>query len=187
MTDVPNRFNRRSVRLEGFDYSGPGAYFVTVVTVQRECLFGEVVNGEMRLNELGVIACDEWLRSAFLRPYVQLNPNEFVVMPNHVHGIIWIIDDQSDYPSRGAATLRPYQQPGLQPRKVSPNSLGAIVRAYKAAVTYQINSIRNSRGYPVWQRNYYEHIVRNERELNEIAGYISTNEVTWSEDPEYPQ
>jgi putative transposase len=187
MIDGSKRYHRRSVRVAGFDYTQPGAYFVTVVTVHRDCIFGEVVNGEMRLNKLGVIARDEWFKSAFLRPYVQLNPDEFVVMPNHVHGIIWINEDQHDIQSRGAAALRPYQQPGLQPKKVFSNSLGAIVRAYKAAVTYQINSIRNSHGSPVWQRNYYEHIIRNQLELENISGYIIGNTANWADDIEYPQ
>ena len=187
MTDLPERLHRRSIRMAGFDYTQPGAYFVTIVTVHRECTFGEVVNGEMRVNHLGMIARNEWFRSTILRPNLQLNSDEFVVMPNHVHGIIWLIGDNPDYPSRGAATLRPYHQPGIQPRQVFPNSLGAIVRAYKAAVTYQINSIRNSRRSPVWQRNFYEHIIRNQLELENIAGYIIGNPAIWADDPEYPQ
>ncbi len=162
MDDIAERFHCRSVRMKEFDYTQPGAYFVTIVTVQRECLFGEVVDGEMRLNDLGTIAGDEWLRTTILRSNVQLNTDKVVAMPNHVHGIIWIIDDKSDYPCRGAVTLRPYTNPGFQPHNVHPNSLGAIVRAYKSAVTYRINTVRNSHESAIWQRNYYEHIIRNQ-------------------------
>jgi REP element-mobilizing transposase RayT len=86
----PQIHHRRSIRLEGYDYTQRGAYWITIVTYQRQCLFGEVVNGEMRLNECGQIAHNEWFKTAALRPYVKLYEDEFVVMPNHVHGIIWI-------------------------------------------------------------------------------------------------
>jgi putative transposase len=176
-----DRHRRRSIRLNGYDYTQPGAYFVTVVTYHRECLFGDVVDGQVRLNEEGEIAIDEWFRAANLRPYVKLFPEEFVVMPNHIHGIIWIVDMEI---RRGAATLRPYKISKFQHANVPPKSLGAIVRAYKSAVTYHINAIRNSRGKPIWQRNYYEHIIRDQSELEDIAGYIFANPVHWADDPE---
>ena len=85
--------HRKSIRIKGYDYSSPGAYFVTVVTQGRKCLFGEVVDGEMMENILGKIVRNEWFNTAILRPSAQLKEDEFVVMPNHVHGIIWLIDD----------------------------------------------------------------------------------------------
>lgn len=84
------RHHRRSIRLKGYDYTGSGAYYITIVTCQRQHLFGKIVDGEMRLNELGQIARNEWFKTAALRSYVELYEDEFVVMPNHVHGIIWI-------------------------------------------------------------------------------------------------
>ena len=84
----PQKHHRHSIRLKGYDYTQSGAYYVTIVVYQRQHLFGEVVNGEMQLNELGQIARDEWFKTAILRPYVELHEDEFVVMPNHVHGII---------------------------------------------------------------------------------------------------
>jgi putative transposase len=90
MTYDPHKHHRRSIRLPGYDYTQPGAYFVTFVAHDRECLFGDVVDGVMRLNAFGEIVRDEWFRTAVVRPYVMLDPDEFVVMPNHVHGIIWI-------------------------------------------------------------------------------------------------
>jgi putative transposase len=91
MTYDPRKHHRRSIRLPGYDYTQPGAYFVTFVAHDRECLFGDVVDGVMRLNAFGEIVRDEWFRTAVVRPYVMLDPDEFVVMPNHVHGIIWIV------------------------------------------------------------------------------------------------
>jgi putative transposase len=91
MTYDPRKHHRRSIRLPGYDYTQPGAYFVTFVAHDRECLFGNVVDGVMQLNAFGEIVRDEWFRTAVVRPYVMLDPDEFVVMPNHVHGIIWIV------------------------------------------------------------------------------------------------
>ena len=91
MTYDPRKHHRRSIRLKGYDYTQAGAYFVTFVAHDRECLFGEVVDGVMWLNAFGEIVRDEWFRTAVVRPYVMLDPDEFVVMPNHVHGIIWIV------------------------------------------------------------------------------------------------
>ena len=151
----PKKHHRRSIRLKGFDYTQKGAYYITIVTYQRQHLFGEVVNGVMRLNELGQIAYDEWFKTAALRPYVALYENEFVVMPNHMHGIIWIeITDGGEIPAivgarrRRAPTVEGFGKP------VS-HSIPTIVRAYKSAVTYAVNALQNQRGAVLWQRNYY--------------------------------
>ena len=89
----PQRHHRRSIRLPGYDYTQPGAYFITIVTHERACLFGEVVDGKMELNAFGEIVREEWFQTAVVRPYVRLDERDFVVMPNHVHGIVWIVDD----------------------------------------------------------------------------------------------
>ncbi|GAB4542868.1 MAG: transposase [Anaerolineales bacterium] len=172
----PDVHHRRSIRLKGYDYTQAGAYFVTIVTYQRESLFGEVVNGVMNLNSLGEIARREWFKTAELRPYVELYEDEFVVMPNHAHGILWMNDgvgaERRSAPT-GAADEKPHVDAG---------SLGAIVRAYKSAVTYAINATRQTRGMVVWQRNYYEHIVRNDADLKRIRDYIANNPLRWTED-----
>jgi REP element-mobilizing transposase RayT len=186
MTYDPERHHRRSIRLRGYDYTQPGAYFVTLVTHERECLFGEIVDAgaicQVALNPWGEIAHAEWFQTAMVRPYVMLREDEFVVMPNHVHGIIWIVDDDC----RGTAALRPYNYDTPPPVNVIPGSLGAIVRAYKSAVTKRINTMRGTPGVPVWQRNYYEHIIRNDRELERIRQYILDNPALWVEDWENP-
>ena len=88
------RYHRRSIRLKGYDYTQPGAYFVTICTHGRKMLFGRVVDGEMALNEFGEIVREEWFKTAQVRPYVRLYEDEFVVMPNHIHGIIWIVESR---------------------------------------------------------------------------------------------
>jgi REP element-mobilizing transposase RayT len=88
----PQKHHRRSMRLKGYNYAEPGAYFITLVTYHREKIFGRIVNGEMQLSALGQIAHEEWMRSASLRREICLNEDEFVIMPNHIHGMVWIID-----------------------------------------------------------------------------------------------
>ena len=178
----PQKHHRRSIRLKGYDYTQAGAYFVTICAHRRMHVFGEIVNGEMILNDTGKIARDEWFKTAKLRPYVELYEDEFVVMPNHAHGIIWIVDDGNNVGAlRGNAQSRAEQR-SAPTKTVAPRSLGAIVRAYKSAVTYAINTAEKTRGSVVWQRNYYEHIVRNEREWNAIGWYIVNNPLNWQLD-----
>ena len=178
--NIPTHLHhRRSIRLKGYDYSLAGAYFITIVTYKGEDIFGEIVDNESRLNQYGEIAKSEWFNTARLRPSVSLYPDEMVVMPNHIHGIMWI---NQSHDVRGAATLRPYPQSNGKLQNVAKNSLGAMVRGYKSAVTYRINAIRNSRGISVWQRNYYDHIIRDEDELRKIWDYIDTNPQNWIED-----
>ena len=171
----PDVHHRRSIRLKEYDYTQNGAYFVTIVTYQREPLFGEIVDGVMQLNEWGEIARREWFKTAELRPFVELYEDEFVVMPNHAHGILWMNDDVGAE-RRSAPTDMPH---------VTAGSLGAIVRAYKSAVTYAINAARQTRGMVVWQRNYYEHIIRNDADLNRIRNYIVNNPLKWADDDLY--
>jgi putative transposase len=152
---------------------------VTIVTYHRLPIFGDVVDDEMQLNRFGSIAYEEWFHTAILRSYVRLTPDEFIIMPNHIHGIIWIEEN-----NRGAAALRPYQTNNHSNHGVSSTSLSAIVRAYKSAVTYRINALRKSRNCPVWQRNYYEHIIRNQTDMERIGLYINANPDQWADDPE---
>jgi putative transposase len=167
--------NRRSLRLDGYDYAQAGTYFVTVCTQDRDCLLGDMVDGEMQLNAYGSAVHEEWLRTAELRHNVELDA--FTIMPNHLHGIVVITH------GRGTARRAPTEQFG----KPVANSIPTIVRAFKSASTRRINQIRNEPSTHVWQRNYYEHVVRNERELDKIREYIATNPVKWALDRENPQ
>ncbi|MEK6751434.1 MAG: transposase [Chloroflexota bacterium] len=184
----PQIHHRRSVRLKGYDYTQAGAYFITICSHQRGHIFGEIVNGEMKLNSLGEIARTEWFKTSELRSYVELYGDEFVIMPNHAHGIIWLVEQvgalRRNALSNNSAKQRAEQRSAPT---VKAGSLGAIVRAYKSAVTYAVNQQENSRGSVIWQRNYYEHVIRNDKELDLIAKYIGCNPLNWQLDRDNPK
>jgi len=168
---------RRSMRLQGYDYSRAGAYFVTLCSQNRECLFGEIAGGEMVLNEYGKIVRDEWLESAQIRNEIGLD--EFVVMPNHFHGIVWIHNGVETTTDRRGD--RPVAPTGPRPR-----SLGALMAGFKSAVTRRINEMRRTPGMKLWQRNYYDRVIRDENELNRIREYVVGNPMLWDMDRENP-
>ena len=178
----PNNLpHRRSIRLQGYDYSQAGAYFVTICTQGKECLFGGMENGAVALNEYGCVVRDEWLKTAEIRAEIQAG--EFVMMPNHFHGIL-IVGARRAVPvpvdtARRAPTMERFGQP-------IPGSLPTIIRAFKSAVTKRINEIRQLPGVSVWQRNYYEHVIRNEADYGQIAEYIADNPRRWEEDTLHP-
>ncbi len=167
------RHRRRSIRLREYDYRQAGAYFITVVTHGRAALFGEIANGETRLNEFGQVIEDEWQKSSIIRQEIEMDV--FVVMPNHIHGIMNIIN--MDVGATGRSPLR-----GGPPAR----SLGAFVAGFKSAVTKRINEMRHTPGSPVWQRNYYEHVVRDDEELLRVREYILHNPLDWENDRENP-
>lgn len=194
----PDIHHRRSIRLKGYDYSQAGAYFVTICTYDRECLFGEIVEmsgeyqgecqksgechsplREMVVNDLGRIVAAEWIRSAEIRAEIELG--EFVVMPNHFHGIVLITDDIRRGDRLVALTPVSSTIPGPQQK-----SIGALLAGFKSAVTKRINEIRISPSLPVWQRNYHEHVIRNEADYDRIAEYVATNPQRWIEDKLHP-
>jgi REP-associated tyrosine transposase len=179
------KHHRRSIRLKGYDYSSEGGYYVTIVTWHRDCIFGEVVKPEfpseayVNLTALGKIADECWRAIPDHFPNVELGAH--VIMPNHVHGIIVITDN-----GRGAALLRPYDNdPYPHKINVKPGSLGVIVRSYKSAVSYRIHKEHNATG--IWQRNYYEHILRDEKDLQNKIDYIAANPMLWDEDDNNPR
>jgi len=158
----PEVHHRQSIRLKDFDYTRAGAYFVTVCTQGREGLFGEIKNGKMILNEYGEVVKSEWLKTPDLRPNIHLN--EWIIMPNHIHGIIVIDDGRGTLPrAQGTQQRAPTVERFGKP--VS-NSIPTIVRMFKSATTKKINEIRELPYTPVWQKNYYEHIIRDEDSLN---------------------
>jgi len=190
MTYDPRKHHRCSIRLKGYDYTQAGAYFVTIVTHDRECLFGEVVDGQMRLNPFGEIVREEWFRTAVVRPYVMLAPDEFVVMPNHIHGIIWITGGRGDPVGRPYDPVgRPHDNDRDDQRSHGPaaGSVGAIIGQIKSIAAKRINALRGTPAAPVWGRNYYEHIIRYETSLNRIRRYIAANPSQWAEDHEHPR
>ena len=168
---------RRSIRLKGYDYSQVGGYFVTLVTLWREYLFGDIVNGEMCLNDLGRIVEACW--HAIPEHFPNTDVDMFTVMPNHVHGIIMIYDDtcRGTIPIVGARHASP-----LPPRGTPPGSLGTIIGSFKSSVTRRAGQELNSGN--IWQRNYYEHILRDQADHERIANYIATNPSNWTDDEE---
>ncbi|GBD17371.1 hypothetical protein HRbin26_02291 [bacterium HR26] len=188
--------HRRSLRLQGYDYSQPGAYFLTLVTHDRACLFGEVVDGEVRLSEAGQIAERCWLDIPNHFPHATLDA--FFVMPNHVHGIIALSDagktercsPTGDRPVNTPADLWTAEQVGADDHSPLPSfqspsgAIGSIVRGFKIGVTRWFRQHTDSSR--VWQRNYYEHIVRDEQSLARIRRYIADNPLRWADDPENP-
>jgi len=176
--------SRRSIRLTEYDYAQPGAYFITICTNNRECLCGEMADGVVLLNAYGDITVDEWLRTAVVRHNVSLDA--FVVMPNHLHGLIIITHEKVDAPTgrRGDPAGRPYMP--NRAHGPAPGSVSAIVGQFKAAATKRINVLRRTPGAPVWQRNYHEHVIRDEGELNHIRQYITDNPAAWETDENNP-
>jgi len=175
--------HRRSIRLKGYDYSQAGLYFITICTHNRENLFGEIVgaNGicpEMVLNVYGEIVKNEWIKTTKIRSEIELY--EFVVMPNHFHGIVEI--RRGDRSAKGDQPVALTIKSGPQQK-----SIGSLIAGYKSVVTKQINILRNIPGVSVWQRNYYEHVIRDEKSYLKIAEYIINNPLHWLEDDYYNQ
>jgi len=176
----PARHHRRSIRLKNYDYSQPGAYFITIVTHQREKLFGDVINGEMRLNDAGKIARQCWWDIPRHFPHVKLD--EFVIMPNHIHGILIFVAAGTKNDIAGAKNFSPLQSQSSNMPKSPSRTVGSVVRGFKIGVTKWFR--QNTDVYNVWQRNYYEHIVRNKTELRRIRQYILQNPKRWAKDNE---
>ena len=178
--------DRRSIRLKGYDYAGTGAYFVTLCTWNRECLFGNFEDGEMNLNGLGVIVQEEWLRTAELRKAVETDA--FVIMPNHIHGIVVITgggDRSTCIPEEDIMLNASPGRPGVSWESPS-LSLGSIVRGFKSATKIRVNEARGSPRAAVWQRNYHEHVIRGELDLERVRRYIAENPSRWTEDDNHP-
>jgi REP element-mobilizing transposase RayT len=208
----PDIHHRRSLRLRDYDYRGAGAYFVTLCSFQRECLFGQVADGEMVVNGFGEIVREQWLSTAALRPYVELDT--FVVMPNHFHAMLLFSASNNIGSNAGLKNVGAKQalsaSPGftaaagnetgnpdkgeagesfaspLRPQGTQRGSLGAIVQNFKSVSTRKINALRDNPGYPVWQRNYYDRVIRTEKELANIRQYILDNPAKWDLDENNP-
>ena len=177
----PQKHHRRSIRLKGYDYSAGGAYFVTLVTFRRECLFGEVVKGEMRVNRVGEIVQKWWDEIPI--HFSNVETWVFVVMPNHIHGIIVIAERRGTVP---VPNDNQNNSGGGTPPLRAP-TLGQIVAYFKYQSTKDMNALGNGTIAKYWQRNYYEHIIRSEREMENIWKYIEMNPSRWDEDEENPE
>jgi putative transposase len=190
----PQKHHRRSIRVRGYDYSSNGAYFVTIVTQGREFLFGEIVDGEMHVNEYGEIVQKWWDEIPNHFPNVELGA--FIIMPNHIHGIIFIIADRRgevlstrNDPNNNFqnAYVDETNDRGRETLPLRIPTLGQIVAYFKYQSTKEMNRIETENAITkFWQRNYYEHIIRNERDLQRITDYIHANPLRWDDDDENP-
>ena len=197
----PAKHHRRSIRLKGYDYTSPGSYFVTICVQDRECVLSEVMDGEMQLSDWGRIAAESW---AWLgEQYSYVTVDAWVVMPNHTHAIITIHDDHRRGRSRTAPTTR--TAPGTGGSRTAPTAtaptataptattpttkckpLGRLVGAFKTVSTKHINQMRDTSGARFWQRNYWEHIIRNETAYRRIYRYTENNPARWEDDQLHP-
>ncbi|MBZ4660580.1 MAG: hypothetical protein JG766_2503 [Desulfacinum sp.] len=182
-TSDHTRHRRRPMRLPGYDYSRPGAYFVTLCTHRKIPLFGRVEDGRMVLNAAGRVAERCWLDIPGHFPQVRLD--QYVVMPNHLHGILWIVrGTRAQREPVGANNHSPLQGNGMSRARGTSKTVGSVVRGFKIGVTKWFRQNTNIR--TVWQRNYYEHVIRNDQSLQQIREYIRDNPIRWDLDPENP-
>lgn len=200
----PNFGRRRSIRLKDYDYSQSGLYFITICTANKHCLFCTDSEDFGNLSHMGKIARDYWLEIASHFKNAKLDV--FVVMPNHIHGII-VMTENEEKRAENIQPLQPHEQnvgvqyiepssphnkiqhiePTLRQNRfqyITPRSIGSIVRSYKAAVTRQCR--KDEFCEIVWQRNFYERVIRSEKELNRLREYIANNPLNWSLDKENP-
>jgi REP element-mobilizing transposase RayT len=177
--------NRRSTRWQGFDYTSGAAYFLTMCVAGRETLFGDVIDGEVRLSEIGMLVDQTLHESLAMRPEIELVTH--VVMPNHLHLLI-IVNPLPDVGAHGRAPVPP-QDPATPPTsrlRRPPRSVGSLVAAFKAASARAVNDLHGTPGLSFWQRGYHDRIVRNDRELAATMVYIENNPLRWREDAENP-
>jgi REP element-mobilizing transposase RayT len=187
----PEVYHRRSIRLYGFDYSSPGLYFVTICTQNRICLLGDFKKGILELNDAGISIKQIW--KDLPQRFQHITLDEYVVMPNHIHGIIHIMEGPpfnaiNDYlKNRGKMTddMMPII-PGT-----TENSIGRILQGFKSITTHlYIQGVRDHDWEPfeghLWQRNFYDHIIRNKKELEDIREYIMNNPSNWEHDEDNP-
>lgn len=170
MTYNFNHNCRRSIRLKEYDYTSSNWYYVTICTQDRQCIFGEIKESKMILNDHGKITEEELLKTKKIRKNVDLD--YYVIMPNHIHVIIIMEGNSVGATRRVVPTLQR-------------NGLGAIIGQFKSVVTKRINKLENRPGQFIWQRNYYEHIIRNEEDLFFTRKYIKLNPLKWELDKYY--
>ncbi|WKV13207.1 transposase [Marivirga harenae] len=191
-----NKYRTESARLQNWDYRSKAKYFVTICTKNRECFFGKIRNGEMLLNDVGKIVESEWVKTFELRPDMNLCMGEYIVMPNHFHGIIGIGDNRYNSISgsnrdgrdemhrvstvttttngNNLRTKPPKNQFGPQSK-----NLGSIIRGFKSGVTVGARLINPDFG---WQDRFHDHIIRDKKSFQRISEYIKNNPRNWSDD-----
>jgi putative transposase len=183
MSHNPLHKSFKTVRLRHHRYDEPGAYSLTIVAHNRNSLFGEIIEGEMCLNNLGEIVREEWLRSAQVRPAFELDA--FVIMPNHVHGIVML--NESARSAERIESARSAALPLRNKNERSPASISSFVAGFKAAVTSRIRALLKEPGFQVWQPRFHDHVIRADDDLQAIREYINNNPQQWNLDRENPE
>lgn len=197
----PKIHHRKSIRLKEYDYTIPNWYYVTICTHNKENLFGSIINNKMELNKYGIIVNEEWLKTKEIRKNIDLD--YYVIMPNHIHGIIiiqyaenqnvratrWVAPNEKlIVPQNDSVIQSDTKEKGASHRltpTIQSNSLGSIIGQFKSVCTKRINKIDVVNKKFIWQRNYYEHIIRNDDDLYRIRKYIELNPLKWQLDEYY--
>lgn len=178
----PQKHHRHSIRVPGYNYASAGGYFVTIVSQGRACLFGEIRDGEMILNDAGRMVQKIW--ETIPERFVGIELGAYIIMPNHFHPIL-IINEPV-----GATLVVAQNRAGTSPAPTK-STLGDVIGAFKSITTHKyIQGVKES-GWPpfdkkLWQRNYYEHIIRNDDDYQRIQRYIESNPSVWAGDEENP-
>ncbi len=185
MDKFQNKYRIPSARATWWDYGWAGAYFITICTSNRECLFGNINNKKMILSPIGDIVTNEWNKSFEIRQ--ELFCDAFVLMPNHLHAILRIENNINDIivETHGRASLQTQQTPQTGIAYRSPKSISSFVAGYKSSATKQINIFRNTPKLAVWQSRFHDHIIRNDAEYQRINNYIEINPENWDKDKFY--
>jgi REP element-mobilizing transposase RayT len=179
-----NPHHHHSIRLPDYDYSQNGAYYITICAYQRQSIFGEIKNNEVILSPIGEVIREEWERTPILRSEIELGA--YVIMPNHFHAIVHIFENNDSQSRVVAYGYTPLPERPIKTEFRSPSrTIGSLVRGFKASVTTRVNTQRNTPGFPIWQRNYYESVIRSEEAYAQIEGYILDNPLNWLTDKEY--
>lgn len=180
---------RRSTRLKGYDYSQAGAYFVTMCVRGQQPRMGSVKSGQVNLSPIGRVVEESWRNITNRNTQVELDT--FIVMPNHLHGILLIHNLGRGEAFEGKRLRRRRYQPSNAsplrvPRGTKLGSLGAIVQSFKSVSTRRINQLHDTPGERFWQRGFYDRIIRNREELDRIRKYVSENPLKWELDEYHP-
>ena len=168
--------SRRSIRIPAFDYAQPGAYFITICAYRRRRIFGKIEDETVCLSWIGKIVREEWWRTEIIRETVILD--QFVVMPNHFHAIFHITNYKSNDLPVGAHCNAPLHR--------QPRSVGSLIALFKGSVTRRVRKDMQNPSFTIWQRNYYERVIRDEFELNKFRAYITSNPIRWELERYYP-
>ena len=199
MDKFQNKYRIPSARLQGWDYSQNGVYFITICTAGRECLFGDIIvetydvethgRASLRLSAIGQIVNHEWDKSFEIRS--ELFCDAFIIMPNHIHAILRIENINLDSHGLHGLHVETHGRASLQTQQIiqrtgvayrSPKSISSFVAGFKSSATKHINELRGTPKLPVWQPRFHDHIIRNDAEYQRIANYIDTNPENWETD-----